>query len=98
MNPWKIQTCATCWSNWGGTPGSQRGADALGTSLLQPHQGQGAYLHLSFPEVGERGEGPFLSRMLLLGVGGGGQVVGSGLYLAFVFGAGRRHSDLCHLL
>ena len=71
MNPWKIQTCATCWSNWGGTPGSQRGADALGTSLLQPHQGQGAYLHLSFPEVGERGEGPFLSRMLLLGVGGG---------------------------
>lgn len=41
--------------------------------MLQPQQGQGAYLHLSFPGVGERGEGPFLSCMLLLGVGVGGR-------------------------
>ena len=59
-------------------------------------RGGGAYLHLSFPGVGERGEGLFLSPMLLLG--GGGGVVGPSLYPAFVFGAGRQHCDLCHLL
>ena len=36
--------------------------------------GGGAYLHLSFPGVGERGEGLFLSPMLLL-AGGGGSLV-----------------------
>lgn len=37
--------------------------------------GRGVFLHLSFLGVGKRGEGPFLSPMLLLGGGGGSLVL-----------------------